>query len=278
MTPVVIALALFAAVLHATWNAVLRSRADQLWAVTVMSFATTVVALPFAAYLPAPQAECWPYLIASALLQVGYSVFLAFAYRYGELGQVYPIVRGSVPLMVTFGGFVFAGQRLSPALLLGVALISIGIMSMAFGRGRATPKSIALALGTGLLIASYVTVDGVGVRLAGDAWAYAAWIFVVYGVLMPVIFRLMRGHFAAGLLTHEGMKAMMGGIISLVGYVAVTWALALGPFAPVSALRETSIAFSILIGRLVLREAVTGQRVVVCATVTIGAVLIGHIS
>ena len=195
MTPAVLALVLFAAVMHASWNAILRSGADRLWAITVMSYATAAVAAPFALGLPFPHAACWPLLVVSALLQVGYSVLLAFAYRHGELGQVYPIVRAGVPLMVTLGGFVFAGQSLSPSLLFGVLLVSTGVMGLALGRRGASSTSIALALGTGVCVASYVTVDAIGVRLAGDAQAYAAWIFVVFGVFMPVSFRLMRGRF-----------------------------------------------------------------------------------
>ncbi|MGP8034454.1 MAG: EamA family transporter, partial [Steroidobacteraceae bacterium] len=109
MSATVAALALLAAVLHATWNAALRSGADRLQFVTIMSFATTVLALPFAVVLPLPAVASWAYLGVSALLQVVYVILLAAAYRHGELGQVYPIVRGSVPLLVTIGGFFLAG-------------------------------------------------------------------------------------------------------------------------------------------------------------------------
>lgn len=275
MTSAVIALVLFAAFLHASWNAVLRGSVDRLWAVTVMSYATTLAALAFPPFLPTPPVGCRPYIMASALLQVGYSVFLASAYRHGELGQVYPIVRGSVPPMVTLTGFVFAGQHLSAPLILGVGLISGGILSTAFGHDRPSRKSISLALLTGLFVASYVTVDGIGVRLAGDARVYAAWIFVIYGIMMPFTFRVTRGRFAVGLRTREGLKALAGGVISLVAYVAVVSALALGPIGPVAALRETGIVFSVVIGRFALRERVTRRRLLTCAAVTIGAVFIG---
>ncbi|MET3583301.1 drug/metabolite transporter (DMT)-like permease [Mesorhizobium robiniae] len=112
MSAVVVGLAIFAATLHATWNAFLRNGADRLWTVTVMSISSTVLALPFIFILPLPAADAWPYIALSAALQVGYSVFLVAAYRYGELGQVYPIVRGTVPLLVTLGGFLLAGERL----------------------------------------------------------------------------------------------------------------------------------------------------------------------
>src|SRR5687767_12480057 len=137
MSATVIGLALFAAILHATWNAFLRLGADRLWTVTVMSLAMTAVALPFAVILPVPPSAAWPYLILSSCLQVGYSLLLVAAYRYGELGQVYPIIRGSVPLLVMLAGLAFAGERLAALPVLGVILVALGIMSLAVGKGRA---------------------------------------------------------------------------------------------------------------------------------------------
>src|SRR6185295_125050 len=118
----------------------------------------------------------------SACLQVGYSVFLVAAYRHGELGQVYPIVRGSVPLLVTVGGFV-AGQHIAILPLLGIVLVALGIMSLALGKGRATTPTILLALATGMLIASYTTIDAIGVRATGNPAVYATWICLIYGAL-----------------------------------------------------------------------------------------------
>jgi drug/metabolite transporter (DMT)-like permease len=275
MTPIVLALVFFAAVLHASWNAVLRSSADRLWAVTVMSYATTLIAAPFALLLPAPAAASWSCLLASAVLQVGYCVFLASAYRHGELGQVYPIVRGSAPPLVTLGAFLFAGQRPSAPALLGVALISAGVLGLALGRGPAARKPIVLALITGVFVAAYVTVDGIGVRRAGNAQAYAAWLFILCGVFTPLAYRLLRGRFPTDLFTREGTKALVGGVVSLLSYGAILSALALGPLGPISALRETSVVFSALIGRLFLQERMTPRRLLACAAVTLGAIAIG---
>jgi drug/metabolite transporter (DMT)-like permease len=276
MSPAVVGLVLFAAALHATWNAVLRSGADRLWSVTVMSFATTVVAIPFAVVLPLPASPSWPYLLLSSCLQVGYSVFLVYAYGQGELGRVYPIVRGSVPLLVTLGGFLLAGQHPSAVSLLGVVLVALGIMSLALGRRRATAKSVVLAFITGLFVASYVTADGIGVRLAGDPRAYAAWIFLIYGALMPTTFMAVRGRLALDVLSAETLKALAGGVISLIAYVAVILALALGPIGPISALRETSVIFAVLIGRIFLGEALTMRRLAACAVIAFGASCLGY--
>jgi drug/metabolite transporter (DMT)-like permease len=276
MSPAVIGLVLFAAVLHAAWNAVLRSGTDRLWSVTIMSIAMALVAIPFAAVLALPASPSWPYLILSSCLQLGYSVFLVYAYRHGELGQVYPIVRGSVPLLVTLGGFVFTDQQPGALALLGVVLVALGIMSLALGRSRATIKSVALAFITGLFIAAYVTSDGIGVRLAGDPRAYAAWICLIYGVLMPITFVAFRGRIELDVVSAETLKALAGGVISLIAYVAVISALALGPIGPISALRETSVVFAVVIGRIFLGEALTMRRLAACAVVAFGAACLGY--
>lgn len=275
MTPAVIALALLAAILHATWNAVLRIGADRLWTVTVMSFAMTLVAIPVAAWQPLPPVGAWLYLVLSAALQVGYSVFLVAAYRHGELGQVYPIVRGSVPLLVTLGGFVLAGQHLGAGSIAGVVLVALGIMSLALGKGRAGTASILLALATGLFIASYTMVDAIGVRLAGNPTAYAAWICLIYGLLLPLTFITLRGRLMVDIRAPETWKALAGGVMSLLAYGAVVAALAAGPAGPITALRETSVVFAALIGRLFLGETLTTRRLAACAVVVAGAVCLG---
>jgi len=262
-------------VLHATWNAALRSGRDRLRFVTVMSFATTAAAIPLVLLLPLPLTASVPYLGVSALLQVVYSIFLAEAYRHGELGQVYPIVRGTVPLLVTVGGFVFLGQRLHGIALLGVVLISSAIISLAIGIRHAERKSFALALAAALFVASYVTADALGVRVAGNPQSYAAWIWVIYGALMPLAFRLLRRRMRVDLKSRETLKALAGGLLSFGSYGAIIAALALGNAGAITALRETSIVFSAFLARVVLKEALTPRRLLVCLAVTVGAVCIG---
>jgi drug/metabolite transporter (DMT)-like permease len=277
-SPLVIVLPLCAAVLHATWNAALRSSADRLWFVTVMSFSSSLAALPLVVMLPPPLKESWGYLGVSALLQVIYSFLLAYAYALGELGLVYPIVRGSVPLLVTVGGFLLAGQRLGGLALLGIVLISVAIVSQAFGSARTERKAVTHAIVTALFVAGYVIADALGVRRAGNPQSYAAWIWVIYGALMPAGFVLLRGPIAprpvAG--SAETWKAVAGGLLSFGSYGAVIAALALGNVGAISALRETSIVFSALIGRIFLGERASARRALVCLAVTAGAVLIGY--
>jgi drug/metabolite transporter (DMT)-like permease len=276
MSALVIVLPLCAAVLHASWNAALRSSADRLWFVTVMSFASSLAAIPIVVMLPLPARESWLYLGVSAVLQVVYSFLLAYAYALGELGLVYPIVRGSVPLLVTVGGFLLAGQRLGGRALLGIVLISAAVLSQALGSAHTERKAVMHAIVTALFVASYVIADALGVRLAGNPQSYAGWIWVIYGTLMPAGFLLLRGPIALRLESRDTWKALAGGLLSFGSYGAVIAALALGSVGAISALRETSIVFSALIGRFFLGEPLTLRRALVCLTVTAGAVLIGY--
>lgn len=275
MSAAAIALAFSAAVLHATWNAFLRSGADRLWAVTVMSLSGVVVAVPLVALLPLPPPEAWAYIALSSALQVGYSLFLVAAYRNGELGQIYPLVRGTVPLLVTLGGVAFAGERIGIPDTVGVGLVALGIMSLALGKGRAAPSSIGFALATSVIIAAYSTVDAMGVRTAGHSGAYAAWVLFVYGLLLLGTYTAIRGRLALALGSKETRKALGGGVLALVAYAAVIAAYAYGPAGPVTAIRETSVVFAAVIGRLFLGETLTARRIAACCVVALGAICIG---
>jgi len=276
MSPTVIALALTAAVMHASWNAFLRSGADRLWSITVMGITGIVAALPVMLWFPWPTAAGFGFILASSLLQVAYSVFLVFAYRLGDLGQVYPIVRGSVPLLVSLGGFLMTGQTLSSGQILGVVLVAAGIMSLSIGSQRAPTASILWALLTGLIIATYATVDSTGVRSFADPSAYAAWVLFTYGVLLIIAYTLMRGRLRIDIRKREARKALAAGIFVLIAYGAVIIAYSMGPAGPITAIRETSVVFAMIIGRLFLGETLTPKRIFACIVVAAGAIAIGR--
>jgi len=278
MTPAVIGIVLGAALLHAAWNALLRSGADRFWSIVVMGVASASVALPLTFILAAPARASWPFIGLSAFLQICYFVVLARAYREGELGTIYPIARGSSPMLVTLGAFVLAGEKLGPVALLGVAMVSFGIIGMTFGRGRPNVSSIVAALATGLFIASYTVADGIGSRFSGNPQSYAAWLFLFQGAPMPLVYFAMRGRLAVDPFALETLKAAGAGVMSLLGYGAIIWALSLSPMGQVSALRETSILFAVLMGRMFLGETLTVNRVVAGIMIAIGAIClsIGH--
>jgi drug/metabolite transporter (DMT)-like permease len=267
---------LCAAVLHATWNAMLRTQADRLWLVTVMGLVSTAVGLPFAIALPLPAGAAWPYLAVSAAVQVAYTYFLLLCYRVADLGSVYPVIRGSVPLLVSLGAAVFTGERLGPAELVGIGLVSFGIMAMVFGRRGVGRRALLLAVTTGAIIATYTVLDGVGVRRAGNSITYAAWIFILYGVLLTVVFAVARGRLVLRGRRSELRVAALAGVGQLVTYALVMCAYRLSPLAPVSALRETSVVFATLIGWRFLGEKLTAARLGACAAIAMGACCLSY--
>jgi drug/metabolite transporter (DMT)-like permease len=271
MTPLIIALVLGAAVLHAGWNAALRSSVDRLRGIVIMSMVSGAVAVPFALILPAPDPASWPYIGVSAVLQIGYCFFLVRAYREGDFGQIYPIARGSSPLLVTLGAALIAGEHLAPLALLGVLLVSAGIFASARGIDRKHLGSVLAAIAAGIFIAGYSLADGTGARLAGRAESYTAWSFIAQGVPMPLIYLALRRRFPIQSFDSQTLRAIGGGVVSAVAYGIVIWAMAHSPMGQVSALRETSILFAAVIGQVFLGERLTRLRIAAVSTIAIGA-------
>ncbi len=272
MTPLVVALILSAALLHASWNAILRGGADRLWSITIMSATSAVVALPFLFLLALPARASWPCIGLSAALQVAYCLFLVRAYREGGLAQVYPIARGTSPLLVSLGAIFVAGERLTLAALAGVTLVSLGIMALAFEKARPSARSTLAAVATGVFVAAYTLTDGVGARLSGHAPSYAAWLFLVQGAAMPAVYVALHGRIALPLKNAETWKALAGGVFGLLSYGVVIWALTLAPMGRVSALRETSILFAAVIGVVFLKEKLTPARITAALMIAGGAI------
>ena len=272
MSPLVVGLLITAAVLHATWNAILRSGADRLWSITVITTVGALVALPFALVLPKPDAASWPYLALSAVLQGGYCLFLVRAYRDGHLAHVYPIARGTAPLLVTLGAAIVAGERLSLPGLAGVALVSGGIMILGFGKDRPDLRSTGAALATGAFIASYMVSDGIGVRVSAHATGYAAWQAVTQGVAMPVVYWAIRRRPPDLPKGAPGVRVVVAAVIGVFSYCVVVWAMSRSPMGQVSALRETSILFAALIGAVFLHEPITPRRLLGAAVIASGAI------
>jgi drug/metabolite transporter (DMT)-like permease len=269
-------LVLCAAVLHASWNALLRAGADRLWSITIMCIAIAVVCGVLAFSVPMPAPASWGYLTASASIHVGYNLFLVRTYRSGDLGQTYPIARGASPLLVSVGAAVFAGEFPDLVSMAGVLLVSCGIISLAFQGQRLAPGTLFYALGTGCIIGIYSVTDGIGGRLSGTPVGYVVWMCLLWGVLMPVVYALLRDWHSLLRGSRETLVAAGGGLVSLLAYGIVIFAMSLGPMGPVSALRETSVVFAALLGRFFLRERLTTHRIIACGVIALGALCIGH--
>lgn len=271
----IILLTLFAAALHATWNALLRGGADRLWSMTVMCLAVAIASAAIAVFLAPPAKASWPYAVFSAGLHVGYNLFLVRSYQSGDLGQTYPIARGSSPLMITIAASVFAGERIGMGALLGIILVSGGIISLAFKGRRLAVPGLPYALGTGCFIAAYSVTDGVGVRLSGAPMAYTVWMCALWGVLMPSVYTGLRGAKSLMTIRPGFIAALFGGWVSLLAYGIVIYAMVGAPMGAVSALRETSVLFAALIGYFFLGEQLTVRKMLACAVIAIGTIIIG---
>lgn len=270
---------LLAAVLHASWNALLHGNRDRFLSMAWMSIAIAVTSTFVVVSHPLPAAASWPYIVASGLVHIVYNISLVRSYRRNDLALAYPITRGSSPLLVALGAAVFAHEAIGPVSALGIALTSAGIIAIALQRHRVSRAGVLAALATGATIALYTVIDGIGVRLSdGQPLVYTAWMFMFYW-LMPLLFVATRG--IAPLWTpvrDEPLavaSSLAGGLVSLAAYGIVIWALQSGAMGMVSALRETSVVFAVLIGRLFLRETVTTTRWLACLVVAAGAVCLG---
>lgn len=267
-------LILFAALLHASWNAVLRAGTDRLWSMTVMGLVGAMLGLALAAFVAAPARASWPFLAVSSLLQVGYALLLVRAYREGHLAHVYPLARGTAPLLVTLGGLVFLGQHPPAIALAGAGLVSAGILVLALGRDRPDRTTLGLALATGGFIAGYMLVDGIGVRRSGHPIAYAAWLTAAQGLAMGLAFVLLRRRAPALPRGRSGLAACGAAVIGALAYGIALWAMGHAPVAEVSALRETSILFALVLGTLLLKEPLTLWRIIGGCSIAAGAVCI----
>jgi drug/metabolite transporter (DMT)-like permease len=265
------AIVLFAAALHASWNALLKGGGDGLWAMTVMGVATSIACAALAIFLPMPARASWPYISGSALLHVGYNIFLVRAYRSGDFGSAYPIARGSSPLLVTLGAALVADERPALAGAAGILLVSAGIISLTF-KGRRLPEAgIFYALGTGVFIAAYSVTDGIGGRLSGSAVSYTVWMCLLWGATALPVYWARRGGTTFWRGARKTGLAALGGVTSLAAYGIVIFAMTRAPMGSVSALRETSVLFAVLLGRIFFGEALTARRIGAALVIAAGA-------
>jgi drug/metabolite transporter (DMT)-like permease len=258
--------------MHASWNALMKVASDRLISIAIINLVGTIAAaviIPFAGF---PAAESWPFLVASILIHLLYYTGLIYAYRYGDLSQVYPIARGASPLFLAVLSGPVIGEWLSPVQLGGVLLVSLGIASLALGRG--SPRAVGFALLTAATIAAYSSVDALGVRLSGNPAGYIGWLFILDGLPVALFVLWRRGRSMLTVAANNLTTSIIGGLLSITGYGIVVWCYSLGPVAPISALRETSVIFAAIIGATLLGEPFGLRRVIAAAVVAGGIVLI----
>ena len=270
-------LVLLAAVMHAAWNVLVKFGDDALVNMTLIMGMAGVIALAFTPFVSFPDPESWIFLAGSLLTHVGYYIFLLFGYRYGDLSLVYPIARGSAPLLVGASSWLLVGEALSTTEMLGVAAISAGIFSLAIDRAHDREhrwRPVIFGLLTGLTIMSYTLCDGQGVRVAGDKWGYIVWLFLLDAPALVLIAWWRRGPVLWSLVAQNWKVGVIGGALSMAAYGIAIYAMSQAFMAQVAALRETSVIFAAIFSALILKEHFHPRRYAAVAMVALGAVLL----
>ncbi len=265
---------LAAAVTHATWNAIAHGIKDQTLAFGLIGAGGIIVAIPLVIVAAPPRPDAWPYLLGSVAIHVFYNLLLMRCYRYGEFGQVYPLARGISPPVVTVLAAVFVGEHLALHQIAGVVIVSAGLAALVFV-GRWPGRVVVLAaVGTGLTIAAYTTVNGVGVRLAASPVGYIGWLMLLQSLCVPMFALVRRRDVLAKQRPRVLVSGLAAGALSVLAYGLVLWAQTRGALAPIAALRETSVIFGAIIGTLVFREPFGRARIVATVLVVAGIVLL----
>ncbi|MEU1484358.1 DMT family transporter [Streptomyces sp. NPDC005752] len=283
MTPLVAAAVLAAAITHASWNAIAHAIRDQLLSFTLISGGGALIGAVLACSTPMPASGAWPYLLASAALHVVYMLLLMRSFTLGDFGQMYPIARGTAPLVVTVLAAVFIGEVPDGWATAGVAVASAGLVGLALwgirGSGsRPHWPAVLAALATGLAIAGYTTVDGIGVRASGTPVGYIGWLMLVQGMVIPAYAYWRRRGALVSQLRPFVSRGLLGAALSVLAYGLVLWAQTKAPLAPIAALRESSIIVGAVIGTLFFKERFGGPRIAAAGLMVVGIGLMLHTS
>lgn len=274
MTTAVFFAVLTAAFLHAAWNAMVKGGADKRVTMAAVMLGHIPIAAVVLLFVPTPAVESLPWMAAGILAHLGYQVFLLGAYTKGDLSQVYPIARGLAPLLVSV---VLLGERLSLLETLAVGMIAAGLMSMALLRGSdgaRNAEAVKLALVTGCFIASYSLIDGYGARATGSPVGFYAYLGTGNAVLFALYLRLRHPGVMRTMARSARRVFVIGGTASFAAYAIVIWAFTQAPIALVTALRETSIVFAVLIGVVVFKERLDRSKIIAVAATLLGAGLL----
>ena len=274
MTITVFCILLFAALLHASWNAIVKAGTDKLYSAISVSGSAAFIALVLLPFSPQPSAASWPFLGVSCALQVVYTVLVAKTYQVSDMSQTYPLMRGTAPLLVALISVLVLGDSLSWLAWSGITVICLSILAMAMNGRMTSRKGVWLALLNACFIAGYTLVDGTGVRLSDTALGYTLWTFFMNGFCLLLWAMIARRREASRYLRTHWKKGLLGGIGTMGSYGLALWAMTQAPLAVVAALRETSILFGALIAFVLLKEKVAGLRIAAAVGIAGGAILL----
>ncbi len=276
MTLAVFSAVLAAALMHASWNALIKVRLDRFASISLTALGMAVASLPLLPFVAFPNRMAWIWIGVSLVLHIGYRLFLIRAYEVGDLAQTYPLARGSAPLITTIGGVALIREVPGPFALAGILLLSAGTFLMSLrGGGRLAalnPAAVGYALTTSLFIAGYTLADGLGAREAHTALSDAAWLFVCDGIVATLLALVYRGRRLAQTLAVEWRLGLFTGLLSGGAYAIAMWAMTKAPIASVASLRESSILFAMAISVFALGEKMTAWRAASALFIVAGVV------
>lgn len=264
---------LFGALLHASWNALIKWEPDKLVAAGAIATGAGLVALPLALFSPLPLGPAWPLIAFSAVIHVGYFALVGYALRHADLGVAYPLTRGSAPAFTAIIAAIWLGESLALSGWLAVGAIATGVVTLsadAMLRGGLTLRAAALAFGNAAVVVLYTIVDGVGARLAGDAVSYVAWMMALTALLIALLTLTFRRDAIAGHGTGFWLRAFIGGGLSIASYGIALWAMTKAPIGLVAALRETSVLFAAILGAMLFDERFGHKRWAALILIVIG--------
>ena len=272
MTLATFGVVLFAAALHATWNAIVKGSSDKLLTAALVTGSAGVLAVLILPFLEAPAPASWPFILASTVFQICYFRLLALNYQRSEMSLAYPIMRGTAPLIVTLVSVLFLQVDLPPLAGVGIVVICTGVLSMAISHGRGNGRSVALALLNACVIAGYTLIDGEGVRRSDAPASYTLWLYVLTGPTLVIWTLVTHRRKFVPYARANWQYGLIGGIGTATSYGLALWAMTMAPVAVVSALRETSILFGVLLSATVLRERVDRRRIIAVCIIATGAI------
>jgi phosphonate utilization associated putative membrane protein len=262
MTWSVLLIVLLGALLHASWNALVKSSTDKTLDTALIHVLCAVLALPVCLYVGPPPPESWPFILSSLVVHVGYYFALAQAYKHGDLGLTYPLMRGTAPMLVAVSSIALIDETVSPLAWLGVACICAGVLLLGFSKAWwSHRKAIVFALVNAVLIAIYTVIDAKGARSSGHVIQYISMLFVLDGWPFAALVFMQRKGQVWSYARARWPLAMGGSCASIGSYAIALWAMTVAPVAMVAALRETSVFFAALIGAWFLKEVWTRQRI-----------------
>ena len=272
MSAAIFTIILFAALLHAVWNAIVKVAPDKTLSAILVAISGATISALIVPMLPQPAPAAWPFLAISTVLQVGYYALVASAYRAADMSLAYPLMRGLAPLIVAAVTAFALGDHLTAPAWIGVVLVSVGVVATALGaRGSGNGRGALFAIGNAAVIAAYTISDGLGVRASNAPVAYTMWLMILTALPLIAWVIVFRPDFPRYARRYAGL-GFVGGLATLTSYGLALWAMTLAPVAVVAALRETSILFGTAIAALVLKERVTPARLAAIGLIAAGAV------